>query len=199
VNVSKARRLLRLARTEPDRLTRHLLVAAAFREVLSSDPIVVGGTAEEYWTAAEYHQTDLDLCGYVTAQDRAAFEALGFRKEGRHWTHPRINVAVEFPDSQIDGDEGRTIEELVSEGAARIIGLDDLYLDRLRQATIDEQRKGVEFHSALAVVAARYEDIDWRYIRGRINEAEAGVGASMRRLDSRIRRRVRERLGTQDE
>jgi hypothetical protein len=199
VSVSKARRLLRLAGGEPDRLTRHLLVAAAFRDVLHSDPIVVGGTAEEYWTAAEYHQTDLDLCAYLTAADRAAIEALGFRPTGRHWIHPRINVAVEFPDSRIDGDEARTIEEPVGEGAARIIGLDDLYLDRLRQATIDERQEGVEFHAALAVVAARYEDIDWRYVRGQIKQAEAGVGAPMRRLDSRIRRRVRERLGPKDE
>jgi hypothetical protein len=198
VNISKARSLLRLARAERERLTRHLLVAAALREVLSGDPIVVGGTAEEYWTAAEYHETDLDLCAYLTREDRAVLTGLGFRREGRHWTHPRINVAAEFPGSRIDGDEARTIEVPVGPGAARVIGLDDLYLDRLRQATIDERREGVEFQAALAVVAARYEDIDWPYVRGRIeaiSDTEGSVGGSMRRLDSKIRRRVRARLG----
>jgi hypothetical protein len=48
----------------------------------------------------------------------------------------------------------------VGPGRCRIIGLEDLYLDRLRQATIDERREGVAFKSALAVVAARFEDID---------------------------------------
>jgi hypothetical protein len=200
VSVSKARELLGLARQEHDRLTRHLLVAASLREALHKDPIVVGGTAEEYWTAAEYHQTDLDLCLFLTRDDRIALERLGFRREGRHWTHPRINVAVEFPDSRIDGDESRTAEARVGPGSARIIGLDDLYIVWLRQATIDERREGVEFQSALAVVAARYEDIDWSYIRGRIKEisdSEGPVGDSMRRLDSRIRRRVRASLGRQ--
>jgi hypothetical protein len=50
VNVSKAEELLRLAGAERKRLDRHLLVAAALRELLMDDPIVVGGTAEEYWT-----------------------------------------------------------------------------------------------------------------------------------------------------
>jgi len=202
VSVSKAQGLLRLARAEPDRLTRHLLVAAALRQVLHGDPIVVGGTAEEYWTAAEYHQTDLDLCLYLTPEDRARLKALGFRREGRHWAHPRINVAVEFPDSRIDGDENRTTEEPVGDGAARIIGLDDLYLDRLRQATIEERSEGVEFKSALAVVAARFEDLDWRYVHRRIREItekEGSVGASMKRLDSRIRRRVRAKLSSNEE
>lgn len=202
MSVSKAQRLLRLARAEPDRLTRHLLVAAALRQVLHGDPIVVGGTAEEYWTAAEYHQTDLDLCLYLTPEDRARLKALGFRREGRHWAHPRINVAVEFPDSRIDGDENRTTEEPVGDGAARIIGLDDLYLDRLRQATIEERSEGVEFKSALAVVAARFEDLDWRYVHRRIREItekEGSVGASMKRLDSRIRRRVRAKLSSNEE
>jgi hypothetical protein len=198
VSISKAKRLLRLAGGESDRLSRHLLVAAALRQVLHADPIVVGGTAEEYWTAAEYHETDLDLCVALTREDRKVLLALDFRPDGRHWTHPRISVAVEFPDSRIDGDEDRTIEEPVGEGAARIIGLDDLYLDRLRQATVEERREGVEFHSALAVIAARYEDIDWPYVRGRIREIagrEDSVGDSMKRIDSKIRRRVRERLG----
>src|SRR2546425_594437 len=143
-------------------------------------PPEVGGTAEEYWTAAEYHETDLDICLYLTPKDRAALEALGFRREGRHWKHARINVAIEFPDSRIDGDEGRAVEEPVGGGAARIIGLDDLYLDRLRQATVDERREGIEFHSALAVVAARYEEIDLRYVRRRLEEIqdrEGPVGA----------------------
>lgn len=198
MSVSKARKLLRLARDERERLARHLFVASALREVLSSDPIVVGGTAEEYWTAAEYHETDLDLCAYLTREDRTALGDLGFRREGRHWTHPKINVAVEFPDTRIDGDEGRTTEAPAGPGSARIIGLDDLYLDRLRQSTIDERREGVEFQSALAVVAARYEDIDWPYVRRRIEEisgSEGPVGGSMKRLDSRIRRRVRASFG----
>jgi hypothetical protein len=194
VSISNARRLLALAEGEPQRLRRHLLVAAALREVLRHDPIVVGGTAEEFWTEAEYHETDLDLCAPITPQDREVLHKLRFRRVGRHWERSGLAAVFEFPDSRIDGDEGRTVEYDLGPGRARIIGLDDLYLDRLRQATMNEAREGVEFHSALAVVASRYEDIDWPYVRAginRIREREGLVGDMMKRIDSRIRRRAR--------
>jgi hypothetical protein len=121
---------------------------------------------------------------------------LGFHKRGRHWEHEASGVAVEFPDKRVDGDYLRTMEVAVAFSSARVIGLDDLYFDRLRQATTTEHA-GIEFHSALAVVAARYDDIDWEYVRGRIggiSESEAFVGRSMKRIDARIRRRVRRAL-----
>lgn len=191
---SEARELLDLANHEPDRLERHLLLAAALREVLTHEPIVVGGTAEEYWTEAEYHETDLDLVAPLSRKDEEALRRLGFRKTGRHWERPGLAAVVEFPESILDGDENRTVLLSIGPGHARIIGLDDLYLERLRQATIDEASEGVEFHSALAVAAARFEEIEWRYVTKRlehIRQREGDrVGGGMKRINSRIRRRV---------
>jgi hypothetical protein len=196
VSDSKARALLERAAHERERLKRHLLVAAAVREVLSDDPIVVGGTAEEYWTAAEYHPTDLDLCAALTDQDRSALARLGFRRLGRHWQHPGIQVAIEFPDARIDGDETRTVEVNVGAGSARIIGLDDLYIDRLTQSTVTKH-EGIEFQSALAVVAAAHDQIDWTYVRSRLKavaRTDPALGEHLRKNDARIRRRVRRAL-----
>jgi len=47
VSIIDAQDLLRAASAEPNRLHRHLLVAAAFRSALAIEPVVVGGTAEE--------------------------------------------------------------------------------------------------------------------------------------------------------
>lgn len=193
-----ARRLLAAARREKEQLPRHLLVAAALREVLSSEPIVVGGTAEEFWTRAEYHPTDLDVCVPIDPGDRERLRALGFSREGRHWIHDLVpTVAVEIPDSRIDGDPARSHLERIDEGAARIIGLDDLYLDRLRQATANPVERSTEFMSALAVMAARYEELDRRYIDDVLNRIERGermIGTEMRRIDRLLARRVRRRL-----
>lgn len=191
---SKARELLELASSEPNRLQRHLLLAAALTEVIAREPIIVGGTAEEYWTEAEYHETDLDLVCPLTRGDEETLRGLGFGKTGRHWERPGLAAVVEFPESVLDGDEKRTVPLSIGPGHARIIGLDDLYLDRLRQATINEATEGVEFHSALAVAAARFEEIDWRYVTKRledIHQQEGGrIGGGMRRINARIRRRV---------
>jgi hypothetical protein len=194
VSEAEAGRLLVAAGIERNRLRRHLLVAAALRELFPKEPIVVGGTAEEYWTADEYHETDLDLCVSVGDEEERLLTKFGFRIHGRHWMRDDIAVAVEFPDSRIDGDDARTMLASFGEGAARIIGVDDLYLDRLRQATMREDREGIEFHSALAVAVSCFEQIDWSYVRSKLSTVrgfEPAVGESMRRIDSRIRRRVR--------
>ena len=197
MSVSRAETLLALAAAERVRLRRHLLVAAALREVLGQEPIVVGGTAEEFHSAAPYHETDLDLCGWVTAEERRVLRALGFRRRGRHWFDDASKVAVEFPDSRIEGDEGRVERVKVSSGTAAIIGVDDLYLDRLRQATTQTSEESVEFRSALAVAAGALERVDRRYVLRRIRaieRADPSLGRRMRNADSRIRVRVRKTL-----
>jgi len=174
-------------------------VAAALREVLEREPVVVGGTAEEYHSGAEYHETDLDLCGVVADQERPVLRRLGFRRRGRHWYHDASSVAVEFPDERIDGDEARIDRVRIGGGIAAIIGVDDLYLDRLRQATAPRSNVegSIEFHSALAVAAGAFDRIDRRYVLRRIRDIErreGRIGGRMRALDSRIRRRVRRAL-----
>lgn len=195
MTVSKAEQLLKRAAREQNRLRRHLLVAAALGESLPHDVIVVGGTAEEYWTSDSYHETDLDVCASILPSDRKTLERLNFEKEGRHWYHPGVRVAVEFPDSAIDGDPTRSVLVRVPGGsAARIIGVDDLYIDRLRQATMNEGPEDVHFHSTLAIAAACFDVIDWRYVRSRMQAIERNdrlVGSAMKRINKVIRRRAR--------
>lgn len=192
MNASRADALLREATLTDERLRRHLLVAAALREVFDEEPVVVGGTAEEFQSGAPYHGTDLDLVGVVTSVERGALRSLGFRKRGRHWFHDASHVAVEFPDDRIDGDVDRIERVDLGPGTAAIIGVDDLYIDRLRQATapLSNVEGSIEFHSALAVAAGAFERLDRRYVLRRIRqieEREGRIGERMRRLDRRIR------------
>jgi hypothetical protein len=199
VSDPRAESLLRKAGEERNRLRRHLLVAAALREVLGTEPVVVGGTAEEFQSGSPYHETDLDLCGVVTTDERATLRRLGFRKRGRHWFHDASSVVVEFPDTSIDGDAARIDRVRVGGGVVAMIGVDDLYLDRLRQTTapITHVERSIEFHSALAVAAGGFDRIDRRYVLRRIREIESTeprLGRRMRELDILIRRRVRRAL-----
>lgn len=197
MSVSRAEGLLERAARERNRLRRHLLVAAALRDVLGAEPVVVGGTAEEYHSRFPYHETDLDLCGWVRDDERVTLRRLGFRKRGRHWFHEPSKVAVEFLDSRIDGDDDRVERFRVGGGTVAMIGVDDLYLDRLRQSTANPIDTSIEFMSALAVAAGAFERIDRRYVLRRIREIERReptIGRLMRKLDSTIRRRVRTAL-----
>lgn len=160
-------------------------------------PVVVGGTAEEFWGGHEYHETDLHLCGTLTPTGRAALKDLGFQRAGRFWIRPGTSLIVEFPDTRIDGDNSRIRTTRVASGSARIIGLDDLYFDRLKQATTNEPQEDFHFQSALAVATSRYEDIDWAYVGDRVRAVlrqEPLVGQAMQRVNSRIRTRARRAL-----
>jgi hypothetical protein len=204
VNASKAQELLaeaeRLGKDEATRLRRGLLVTAAIRDVASHEPVLVGGTAEDFYTPDAYHPTDVDLCGWLTSSEEEVLSSLGFKREGRHWYHAGANIAVEFPESFIDGDEERVRRVDVGVGVAAIIGVDDLYLDRLRQSTADAPdastagRTSGYLKSATAVAAANYDQIDWVYVDRQIRKAERednGLGKIMRRNHSSILRKLR--------
>jgi hypothetical protein len=197
VSISNARDLLRKAERAKSGLRQNLLLAAALSEVLTPPPVVVGGTAEEFWGGHQYHETDLDLVGYLNSEGRTALLALGFQRHGREWTRRGTPFVVEFPDTRIDGDVDRIEVTRIGGRLVRIIGLDDLYVDRLKQATTNAPEEDIHFHSALAVAASRYDDINWKYVARRIAttlKAEPHVGQAMQRVNRRIRARARRAL-----
>ena len=154
---------------------------------------MVGGLAEDFYAHDFYQPTDLDVCAPLSRDDRRRLGELGFSKEGRHWFHEASRVAVEFPDERIDGDETRTLLVDVGGGSARLIGVDDLYLDRVRQATMTKNENDIAFVGAVAIAAARFEEMDWKYVRRRIAEiavAEPMIGESMKKLNRRARTRA---------
>jgi hypothetical protein len=176
------------------RLRQRLLLAAAMTELLSKPPIVVGGTAEEYWAGGEYHPTDLDLCPRPSPSDLKALVSVGLRKSGRHWTRDDLPVAVEFPGSGEDIE--RTVVVKVGGISILMISCEDLYLDRLRHATVSWPREDVSFDAALELALTNYLTMDWDYIRGRLRTAassELQVAPLMASVNRRVRSRARRR------
>jgi hypothetical protein len=198
-SVSRAAELLAEAaardpRDGDQRRARNLLIAAALREVLTQEPIVVGGTAEDFYTADEYHETDLDLITWALTQDeRDLMVHLGFRQEGRHWIHASSNVPVEMPESRLKGDPSRVVREPTPPGHAVIISREDLYLDRVRRRTSDLTNDRLE-RSAIAIAVTQYETMDWAYVDETIERENEVSPSLMKRVDSRVRRRARDVL-----
>ncbi len=165
---------------------------------MSREPIVVGGTAEEYWAGGEYHPTDLDLCPLPSATDLKALAAVGLRKRGRHWVRDDLPVAVEFAGSGEDIE--RTVPVRVGGVSISMISCEDLYLDRVRQATMSFPREDISFDGAFEIALTNYVTMDWDYIRDRIRAAvtaEKRVGTIMIGVNRRVRSRARRgRAGT---
>jgi hypothetical protein len=197
--LEQAEKLLRQVPKAKRALNQRLLVAAALSAVMSSPPIVVSGTAEEFWTGDEYHATDLDLIPGPSRADQAAFRKLGFKKEGRHWLREDLPIATEFPHDE-SFEVRRTFDERVANVVVKIIGVDDLYLDRLGQSTSTMNVRDQHFSSLLAVALTNWEKLDWSYIVTRIAEitsVKADLGDSMRAMHTRCRRVARTALAQQ--
>ena len=158
----------------------------------------MGGTAEDVYTGDVYRETDLDLCGWVTRDERSLLTRdLGFVEDGRHLVHDASKVAVEFPENFIEGDESRIKRMEVRPGSyVAMIGVDDLYLDRVRQATAmssESSHPDINETAALAVAVAAYDDIDWRYVDRAIRDTEKrdpALGGLMRKIHHRVRRKM---------
>ena len=64
-------------------------------------PIVVGGNAVEFYTLGTYASADIDLVspGYEIIDK--LLKSWGFKKLGRHWLLPEIDLEVEIPASSL--------------------------------------------------------------------------------------------------
>jgi hypothetical protein len=192
----EARRLLALAASQHPPQTQRLLLAAAISAVFEKSPVVVGGTAEEHWLSQESQATDLDLCPRPSNQDIRELERLGFKRDGRHWVHEKVIHGVEFPGA---GDDiNRTVDVPISgAGGARVtmIGLEDLYLDRLRQSTASETaRHSQRLDSIVMLLVVQRAALDRDYVTfqiAAITVAEPMVGRAMQLMQRRAQTRAR--------
>ena len=117
---------------------------------------------------------------------------------GRHWTRTGSLVPVEFPGGPFAGVRERTALAGPTDVAVPVIGLDDLYLDRLAQATVSLAENTVEFESALALAAYRFDSIDWNLVSRLVSQERRSnpmVGDRMARHNRRIRRLIRTTIG----
>jgi hypothetical protein len=183
--------LSRIPRARSDQRQR-LLLAAAVTTLMRKPPIVVGGTAEAFWAGGAYHPTDLDLCPRPNPSDTAALRSAGLRKVGRHWVRDDLPVALEFPGS---GDDiQRTVRVQVDGVAVQMIACEDLYVERIRQATAGWPHEDVSFDGAFEIALTNYATMDWEYVGERIAGAaksEPAVSETMRKVNRRVRARAR--------
>jgi hypothetical protein len=75
-----------------------------------------------------------------------------------------------------------------------MISCEDLYLDRVRQATVSWPREDVSFDAALELALTNYMTMDWDYVRRRLRKsasAQRTVGSLMVGVNRRVRSRAR--------
>jgi len=149
-----------------ERLERLLRAAAAITAELAPHglkPVVVGGSAVEFYTSGAYTTLDVDMVVEGLQEIDAALRGLGFRRlAGTSYVHPQVDIVIDLPAEPLAGDPRRISSVSVDGLVAYVIGLEDIIADRLRAFVYWEDRASEEW--AVQLMAAQWEYIDWPYL-----------------------------------
>lgn len=145
----------------------------------------MGGAAVELYSGGAYQTGDLDFVGELGEEGKRRLEAVGFRREGRHWIHEHHRIFLVFPGAELGAGQRAGIIE-VGEYSVVVIGLEELVVDRL--AAWQFWSSGIDAVNALRLLQGSAADLD----RDRLRElADArGVTPALEALE-----RFTDRLG----
>lgn len=150
-----------------DPFRRRMFVTGIIQERLRSEgarPVLVGGSAVEWYTEGLYHSADVDLLA-PTAPFEKVMKSLGFTREGRHWFRADLNIAVEAPGIELDSyrDHTRTVE--VEGVKVTLVSPEEAILDRLRACV--HWQSVLDGEQALHMMVLHRETLDWSYLERR--------------------------------
>jgi len=160
--------LLEIIKKTESPLKRQLLMVGLITGLLEQKskeaPIIIGGCALSYYTREVYFTAYIDLA-YA---DREALDAvlkdIGFRQEGRYWVNDEIGMAIEAPASVLaEEDAPVEIVEIGQNLTCRIIGIEDLIIDRLNACK--HWKSEIDCEMAELLIKRYLRELDWDYLR----------------------------------
>lgn len=156
------------------RLFNILHIMATITKELSKygiKPIIVGGTAVEFYTTGGYTTVDIDIVGARHDIIAKVLESCGFIKTiGRHWYNEKYDIAIEIPDNVLDGSIDKVLEVDIDGEKVYIIGIEDIIIDRLCAYKFwDSKDDGMWAKSMLNI---HWDEIDFDYLHKAASEKQ---------------------------
>ena len=166
-------------------LKRQLLIVALisrlFEERGAEPPVIIGGCALSYYSREVYFTSDIDLaCHEKEVLDEVA-KRIGFRKEGKYWVSEPLESLIEVPVSRLAGEEAplETVE-LGEKLSCRIIGLEDLIIDRVNACV--HWKSQIDCEMAELLVNRYFSEIDWDYLLRKGGEPDNDIRSRLEEL-----------------
>lgn len=163
-----------IKRTESP-LKRQLLTVALVSHLLQKKgkdvPIVIGGLALSYYTREVYFTADIDLAYADREALGEVLKELNFEKRGRYWVNEDLKIAIEIPVGVLaEEDSPLEIVELGPELQCKIIGIEDLIIDRLNACK--HWKSEIDCEMAELLVMKYGKELDWDYLEKRAKKPE---------------------------
>lgn len=157
--------ILSRIKKEPDVLKKKLLFMGLLNKKLEqqpSKPVVVGGTALEFYTAGGYATIDIDIV-YPSEPLEAILARLGLTKKGRYWFSDDLGIVLEAPSSFLEaGARKRVVEVKVGAFSVTLLGIEDLVIDRMNAFV--HWRSDDDGNWAKELLAIHGQDLDRGYL-----------------------------------
>jgi len=121
-------------RKEPNELRKKMLLLGYVTSQLEKKKqsiFLVGGQAVETYTAGQFPTGDIDVTTSDSATTQKVLKSLGFEEMGMIWLNKRLGMAFHIV-GYFPPERSRTIR--IGPYKARIIGVEELILDRLSAA-----------------------------------------------------------------
>jgi len=121
-------------RKEPNELRKKMLLLGYVTSQLEKKKqsiFLVGGQAVETYTAGQFPTGDIDVTTSDSATTQKVLKSLGFEEIGMIWLNKRLGMAFHIV-GYFPPERSRTIR--IGPYKARIIGVEELILDRLSAA-----------------------------------------------------------------
>jgi hypothetical protein len=129
-------------------------------------PILVGGSAVEFYTRGTCKSLDIDLLADSDSLVRI-LEEMGFSKIGRHWFYTK-DIGIEIVG---ESPEGRRVNEVLHEGKLiRVLSIEDLIVDRLNACK--HWKSQYDCEQAQVLVGAYLDKLDREYLKKRMKEED---------------------------
>jgi len=124
---------------------------------------VVGGEAAELYTFGKYESAAIDIVSSGSISLRETLREIGFKNQGKDWWSDSLRIFLEIVSSSFTGDETRVKGMDLGRGiSVRVIGIEDLILDRLASCEFWKFKADCEI--AIDLLARYRTEIDMDYL-----------------------------------
>lgn len=131
-------------------------------ELKNIKPIVVGGTAVDFYTNGVFQSNDIDIIGSRKIIGDILENTFGFKRSGRHWIDEQIGIFIEVPGDYLAGSKDKITTMTVEGLKLYIIGIEDLIIDRM--AACQEWKSETDCRQAHYLIRYYQSRIDLEYL-----------------------------------
>ncbi|MCZ7393013.1 MAG: DUF6036 family nucleotidyltransferase [Candidatus Methanoperedens sp.] len=141
-------------------------------------PIVVGGSAVDFYTEGIYPSHDIDLVSNRKIIGEILENVFNFKPSGRHWINEQIGLSVEIPGNRLAGDKDKVTVIRIENLNVYVIGIEDLIIDRLNACV--HWKSETDCDQAMLMIRYYRDRLDFRYLEEKAEDE--GILMALRKL-----------------